>query len=222
MNGSSASRTDGARERDRGARGGQANWIATIPATAATGIRGCRGGANRRPLRGSLSAKFHGVRENGEKKNSKVFLVPPGRPRDSDWSCELCRRLKCEPRCYRDPSVGREVLIPEQLGSSSGGIVLHFLLTLNVLRINPEGSLDFLDIGHRRWLSILTPVRGDPAKRRDTHDTVQWQDWEIEHVVDKLCRDFPNQPRAAIERDIKGCMESDTSFLRARKTHRFK
>ena len=76
------------------------------------------------------------------------------------------------------------------------------------IEIAPEGSLDLLDIEHRRWLSTLTPVREDPAKRHDSRDTVQWQDWEIEHVVDKLCRDFPNQPRASIERVIKGCKEA--------------
>ena len=44
---------------------------------------------------------------------------------------------------------------------------------------------------------------GDGHQDRET-----WQDWEIEHVVDKLCRDFPNKPRAAIEKVIKGCQQA--------------
>lgn len=44
--------------------------------------RGCRGGENRRPLRGSLSVKSHWVRENGDDQDRKLFLVPPGRPRE--------------------------------------------------------------------------------------------------------------------------------------------
>ena len=51
-------------------------------------------------------------------------------------------------------------------------------------------------------------MREDPAKRHEDRDTFQWQDWEIEHVVDKLCRDFPNKPRAAIERVIEGCKKA--------------
>ena len=37
----------------------------------------------------------------------------------------------------------------------------------------------------------------DLSKRYKDRDTVSWQDWEIEHVVDKLCKDFPKKPRPA-------------------------
>jgi hypothetical protein len=39
-------------------------------------------------------------------------------------------------------------------------------------------------------------------------DPDSWRDWEIEHVVDKLCKDFPNKPRAAIERVVQACKET--------------
>jgi hypothetical protein len=53
-----------------------------------------------------------------------------------------------------------------------------------------------------------TPMPDDSNKRYKDRDTVSWQDWEIEHVVDKLCRDFPNKPRSAIENVIKACKET--------------
>ena len=75
-------------------------------------------------------------------------------------------------------------------------------LERSVLKI-ARRALDFLALN--RWLSTLTPMREDPAKDRETGS---WQDWEIEHVVDKLCRDFPKKPRSAIESVIKGCKET--------------
>ena len=51
-------------------------------------------------------------------------------------------------------------------------------------------------------------MRDDPTKRQDDPDSASWQDWEIEHVVDKLCRDFPNKPRTAIERIVNGCQQT--------------
>jgi hypothetical protein len=53
-----------------------------------------------------------------------------------------------------------------------------------------------------------TPMPEDPNKRYADRDTVSWQDWEIEHVVDKLCKDFPKKPRSAIENVIKNCKET--------------
>jgi hypothetical protein len=49
-------------------------------------------------------------------------------------------------------------------------------------------------------------MRNNPAKRHEERDI--WQDWEIEHIVDKLCRDFPNKPRLVIERVVNSCKEA--------------
>ena len=69
-------------------------------------------------------------------------------------------------------------------------------------------ELDLLDFEHRRWLPTLTPMREDPSTRHKDRETGSWQDWEIEHVVDKLCRDFPKKPRSAIESVIIACKET--------------
>jgi hypothetical protein len=39
-------------------------------------------------------------------------------------------------------------------------------------------------------------------------DMSSWQDWEIEHLVDKLCRDFPGKSRAAIEKAVNACTKT--------------
>ena len=38
-------------------------------------------------------------------------------------------------------------------------------------------------------------------------DKSSWQDWEIEHLVDKLCRDFPGKSRPAIEKAVNSCKQ---------------
>jgi hypothetical protein len=58
----------------------------------------------------------------------------------------------------------------------------------------------------------------DFNKRYKDRDTVSWQDWEIEHVVDRLCRDFPTKPRSAIKR-LQG---NGPIFCRTRETHRLR
>jgi hypothetical protein len=65
----------------------------------------------------------------------------------------------------------------------------------------------------RLWASEMvaypqTSMPDDPLKRYKDRDTASWQDWEIEHVVDKLCKDFPKKPRPAIENVIKACKET--------------
>jgi hypothetical protein len=51
-------------------------------------------------------------------------------------------------------------------------------------------------------------MRDDPSKGYEDPDTDPWQDWEIEHVLDRLCKDFPEKPRSAIEKVIKVCKET--------------
>jgi hypothetical protein len=41
-----------------------------------------------------------------------------------------------------------------------------------------------------------------------SEDSPSWKDWELEHLADKLCRDFPQKPRQAIEAILKGCAET--------------
>ncbi|HEY5811055.1 MAG TPA: hypothetical protein VIT23_00175, partial [Terrimicrobiaceae bacterium] len=52
------------------------------------------------------------------------------------------------------------------------------------------------------------PMRDDPAERSRDRETASWRDWEIEHIVDKLCGNFPNKSRATIERAVKTCAET--------------
>lgn len=66
---------------------------------------------------------------------------------------------------------------------------------------------DPLDFGPRSWLHIPTPMRDDFLKPSRNLDTGSWQDWEIEHVVDKICRDFPKKPRSTVESVVKACKE---------------
>jgi hypothetical protein len=49
-------------------------------------------------------------------------------------------------------------------------------------------------------------MRNDSAAPYD--DKSSWQDWEIEHLVDKLCRDFPGKCRAAIENAVNACTKT--------------
>lgn len=49
-------------------------------------------------------------------------------------------------------------------------------------------------------------MRDDPAAPYG--DKSSWQDWEIEHLVDKLCRDFPGKSRVAIEKAVNACTET--------------
>jgi hypothetical protein len=49
-------------------------------------------------------------------------------------------------------------------------------------------------------------MRDDPAAPYG--DKSSWQDWEVEHLVDKLCRDFPGKSRAAIEKAVNTCTET--------------
>jgi hypothetical protein len=48
----------------------------------------------------------------------------------------------------------------------------------------------------------------DFNRRYKDRGTVSWQDWEVDHVVDHLCRDFPQTPRSVIEKVIKNCKEA--------------
>jgi hypothetical protein len=65
------------------------------------------------------------------------------------------------------------------------------------------GTLSTLAIGN--GCLPPTPMPDDPSRRYKDRDTISWQDWEIEHIVDKLCKDFPTKPRPAIENVIKAC-----------------
>ena len=65
-------------------------------------------------------------------------------------------------------------------------------------------------------------MRDDPARPHHDPDFAFWHDWEIEHLVDKLCRDFPNKTRPVIERIVERCRETISSFFRARDTHRLR
>jgi hypothetical protein len=47
-----------------------------------------------------------------------------------------------------------------------------------------------------------------PDRHYKDHDTVSWQDWEIDHLVEKLCKDFPKKPRSVIEKAIRVCQET--------------
>ena len=49
-------------------------------------------------------------------------------------------------------------------------------------------------------------MRDDPAAPFD--DKSSWQDWEIEHLVDKLSRDFPAKSRTAVEKAVKDCKQT--------------
>ncbi len=49
-------------------------------------------------------------------------------------------------------------------------------------------------------------MRDDPATAYGNESS--WHDWEIEHLVDKLCRDFPGKSRAAIEKVVNDCKET--------------
>ena len=49
-------------------------------------------------------------------------------------------------------------------------------------------------------------MRDDPAAPFD--DKSSWQDWEIEHLVDKLCRDFPAKSRVAVEKAVNACKQT--------------
>ena len=51
-------------------------------------------------------------------------------------------------------------------------------------------------------------MRDDPSKGYEDPDTGSWQDWEIEHVVDRLCKEFAEKPRPVIEKVIKACKET--------------
>jgi hypothetical protein len=84
-------------------------------------------------------------------------------------------------------------------------------LTLGAFGIEEDcamigGLSSTLDIGAGRLSPTAMPH--DPSKRYKDRDTVSWQDWEIEHLVDKLCKDFPKKSRATIERVINACKES--------------
>ena len=48
-------------------------------------------------------------------------------------------------------------------------------------------------------------MRDDPAP---FDDESSWQDWEIEHLVEKLCRDFPAKSPAAVEKAINACKQT--------------
>ena len=48
-------------------------------------------------------------------------------------------------------------------------------------------------------------MRDDPAP---FDDESSWQDWEIEHLVEKLCRDFPAKSHAAVEKAINACKQT--------------
>ena len=48
-------------------------------------------------------------------------------------------------------------------------------------------------------------MRDDPAP---FDDESSWQDWEIEHLVEKLCRDFPAKSPAAVEKAINACKQA--------------
>jgi hypothetical protein len=63
----------------------------------------------------------------------------------------------------------------------------------------------------------LTAMRDDPATPYG--ESSSWPDWDIEHLVDKLCRGFPGKSRAAIKR--LSCLQGDNSSFRwAREAHR--
>jgi hypothetical protein len=47
-----------------------------------------------------------------------------------------------------------------------------------------------------------------PDECYQDRDVVSWQDWEIDHVVDKLCYDFPKKPHTVIEKVIRDCKET--------------
>ena len=49
-------------------------------------------------------------------------------------------------------------------------------------------------------------MRNDPAA--PFGDKSSWQDWEIEHLVEKLCRDFPGKSRAAIDKAVSVCAKT--------------
>jgi hypothetical protein len=49
-------------------------------------------------------------------------------------------------------------------------------------------------------------MRDDPAAPFD--DNSSWQDWEIEHLVDKLSRDFPAKSRATVEKAVNACKQT--------------
>ena len=51
-------------------------------------------------------------------------------------------------------------------------------------------------------------MRDDPTRPHQDPDFASCHDWEIEHVVDKLCRDFPNKTRPLIERIVERCRET--------------
>ena len=48
-------------------------------------------------------------------------------------------------------------------------------------------------------------MRDDPAP---FDDESSWQDWDIEHLVEKLCRDFPAKSPAAVEKAINACKQT--------------
>jgi hypothetical protein len=50
-------------------------------------------------------------------------------------------------------------------------------------------------------------MRDDDSTARYS-DKSSWQDWEIEHLVDKLCRDFPGKSRPAIEKAVNSCKQA--------------
>jgi hypothetical protein len=53
---------------------------------------------------------------------------------------------------------------------------------------------------------FATVMRDDPGVSFE--DKNSWQDWEIEHLVEKLCRDFPAKSRVAVEKAVNACKQT--------------
>jgi hypothetical protein len=79
--------------------------------------------------------------------------------------------------------------------------VLVYVLTGKEARLKKRVTV-------RRIPTLTSSMTDDPNKRYKDRNTVSWQDWEIDHLVDHLCRDFPKRPRPVIEKVIKDCTET--------------
>ena len=113
------------------------------------------------------------------------------------------QKPKLSPKIYRERA---DVIDADQtLRNFSLRDYQEICLERSVLKI-ARRTLDFLALN--RWFVYPNTYARGSRRRRKDRETGSWQDWEIEHVVDKLCRDFPKKPRSAIESVIKACKET--------------
>ena len=78
-----------------------------------------------------------------------------------------------------------------------------FFSLITEKRLSRSGNIRYRE-SRLSWMSM----RDDPTRPHHDPDFASWHDWEIEHVVDKLCRDFPNKTRPFIERIVDRCKET--------------